>query len=86
MLEKIKEALRIKHSESDNDIRDQILAAKADMYRVGINKVDEKDFLIIQAIKLYVKWQLNFEDDAIRYMLAYEKLRDSLSLCGDYKG
>lgn len=86
MLEKIKEALRIKHSESDNDIKDQIAAAKADMYRIGINKVDEKDVLIIQAIKLYVKWQLNFEDDAIRYMLAYEKLRDSLSLCGDYKG
>lgn len=84
MLEKIKLALRIKHNAVDEDIRDQIEACKLDLKRVGIIKIDEKDFLIIQLVKLYVKWHMNFENEAGRYMQAYQMMRDSLSLSGDY--
>lgn len=84
MLGKIKESLRIKHSATDNDLNDMILACKLDLKRVGIVKLDDADALIIQAVKIYVKWQLNFEGEADRFRVAYERMRDSLSLSGDY--
>lgn len=84
MLQKIKESLRIKHNALDNDLSDLVGACKRDLRRVGVVQVSEDDFLILQAAKLYTKWQLNFEGDSDRYRMAYESLRDSLSLCGDY--
>lgn len=84
MVEKIKDSLRIKHSALDAEITDLVAACKADLKRVGVAKIQDDDTLIIQAAKLYVRWQMNFESEADRYRMAYEKLRDSLSLCGEY--
>ena len=47
-------------------------------------KIEDTDPLILQAAKLYVKWHLNFEDEADRYRNAYEMLRNSLAMSGDY--
>ena len=47
-------------------------------------KGKEDDALIIKACELYVKWQEDFDGKSENYQKAYEKLRDSLSLCGDY--
>lgn len=84
MLEKVKKDLRWSHSKLDEDIQDNIDACKLDLKRVGILKLDESDALISKAIKLYCRWQYNFENQADRYKNAYESLRDALSLCGDY--
>ena len=84
MLEKIKHSLRIGHSGADEDIQEHINACKLDLQRVGVKKLEDTDALIIQAMKLYVKWHLNFEDEADRYQNAYEMLRNSLAMCGDY--
>lgn len=84
MLEKIKKSLRIMHDGLDSDIQEHIDACKLDLQRVGIKKIKDDDFLIIQAVKLYVKWHLNYENESDRYMRAYEMLRNSLAMCGDY--
>ena len=84
MLEKIKHSLRIGHNGIDEDIKEHIDACKLDLQRVGVKKIEDTDALIIQAMKLYVKWHLNFEDEADRYQNAYEMLRNSLAMCGDY--
>ena len=84
MLEKIKNSLRIKHNAIDEDIKEQIEACKLDLNRVGIKKINEDDALIIQVVKLYVKWHLNYEGEADRYMKAYELMRNGMSLDGDY--
>lgn len=84
MLSKIKLALRISHTALDSDITEMIEACKLDLKRIGLINIVDTDFLIIQAVKLYVKWQLNFEGEAERYMNAYTALAQSLSLSGDY--
>ena len=81
LLEKIKNSLRIKHNAIDEDIQEQIEACKLDLNRVGIKKINA---LIIQITKLYVKWHLNYEGEADRYMKAYELMRNGMSLDGDY--
>ena len=52
MLEKIKLALRIKSNVTDSDIQDLIEACKLDLKNSGVKKIDDNDYLIIQACKL----------------------------------
>ncbi len=93
MIAKVKTALRITHNMLDTDIEDCINACFADMHRVGVRvyssdgTIDSKvesDPLIVQAVKLYARWICNYENQADRYRIAYERLRDSLSLDGDH--
>ncbi len=84
MKDKIKQSLRINHSKLDDEIDDFISACKADLRRIGVKKIDEKDPLILQAIKLFVKAQVDFEGQGERFTKAYEMLAQSLSLSGDY--
>lgn len=84
MLEHIKNALRITHDRLDDTIQNNIDACLLDMGRVGIKQNMETDPLIIKACELYIKWQEDFDGKTENYQKAYEKLRDSLSLCGDY--
>lgn len=83
MLEVIKTALRIKHNELNEDIQRNVDACYFDLKRVGVNEVLQ-DPLIVKSVELYCKWQYNYENNAERYRIAYENLRDALSLSGDY--
>lgn len=86
MIEKIKKNLRITHSKLDDEIEDCISACLRDLERVGLKDVDNKknDHLILQCVKLYSRWQFNFENQAERYRQSYESLRNALSLNKDY--
>lgn len=79
MLENVKDNLRIRHSALDLEITGTIDAAKADLERVGV-VCSPQDPLIEQAIKLYCRWAYNFENQADRYLSAYENLRNVMSL------
>ncbi len=91
LLKAIKDSMRIKHKALDNDIADDIETAIADMVRVGINpysnakkRTVKTDRLIGKAIELYCKGQADFMGKGPQYEASYEKLRDAMSLCGDY--
>lgn len=85
MLEKIKLALRIKSNKTDEDILDLIEACKLDLTTAGVKNIKEEDALIIQAVKLYCKanYGLN-NNESEKYSKAYDSLKISLALCGDY--
>ena len=85
MLEKVKLALRIKSNKTDGDILDLIEACKLDLTTAGVKKINENDALIIQAVKLYCKANYGLDNkDSEKYLKAYQSLKDSLALCGDY--
>lgn len=81
MLDIIKRSLRITGDTLDAEIQEQIAAAKAELARVGIVYKDTP--LHTQAVKLYIKWQYNFEGEADRYHRAFELLEQALILSGD---
>ncbi|MFM1542294.1 hypothetical protein ABGF49_07745 [Helcococcus ovis] len=84
MLEKAKTDLRISHNKLDADIQDNIASCELDLKRLGVNpNLDNQ--LVQKAIKLYLRWQYNFENQAERYMKAYYDLASSMSLSKDYK-
>lgn len=91
LVKDIRSSMRIKHSALDDDIRNNIESAAADMAMVGVqpysdteNKTLKEDPLIRKAVELYCKAQADYMEKGDRFEASYEKLRDSLSLCGDY--
>ncbi len=91
LIKSIKDSMRIKHSALDEDIKSNILAAAADMNRVGVqpysgtrNRRVRDDPLVRKAIELFCKAQADYMGKGIQFEASYEKLRDALSLCGDY--
>lgn len=92
MLDKVKLALRLSGTAFDSEVSDIIDAAIADLRLVGIH-IPEKtespgstlgDPLLDRAVVLYAKAEFGFNDDAERYRRAYDYLKCSLSLAGDY--
>lgn len=87
MLGDIKLLLRISNNVFDEELVDLIAACKRDMERVGINKdkIIDDDALIKRAVSLYCKANFGFNNvDGEKYSQAYEALRDSISMFGDY--
>lgn len=85
MLEKIKTALRISHNKLDNEIQDVIDAAMTSLDVHGINASGhDSDPLILNAVKLYAKWQMNYMDKADQFERAWKAAVIMLSLSGEF--
>lgn len=95
MLNKVKNALRVKTSAFDEEIEGLIDACKADLRLVGVNVPEDKapaegekpaagDPLIERAVLLYAKANFGFNADSEKYQKAYDLLKCALSLAGDY--
>ena len=85
LLEKVKTALRIKHSALDDDILDTIQSCLLDLRMHGIVHADETDPLIQNAVKLYCKTQYT-GDPALSdvYEERYRELRGCLKVAEGY--
>lgn len=94
MLDKVKNALRVKTEAFDDEIQDLIDACKADLRLVDVNVPEDTpaegkeatagDPLITRAIVLYAKANFGYSEDSEKYRAAYDYLKCSLSLAGDY--
>ena len=84
MLEAIKLSLRITGGEFDTEIEDIIAGGKMDMKIAGIARIEDGDPLILRALTLYAKGHWGFANMGEKYLEAYEALKVSLCLAGDY--
>lgn len=84
LIDDVKMALRIKNNAFDSDITDLIDACKLDLGMAGVEKVVETDAITKQAIKLYCKGSFGYDENSEKFMKAYESLKISMALCGDY--
>ena len=84
VVEKIKERIRVKSKSSDEEVKDLIAACKKDLEMKGVYG-DEADPIYYQAIVLYCKAHYGYDEDSERFEKAYNSLRDSMYLSGNYK-
>ena len=85
MLEKIKLALRITHNKLDDEIQDLINSCLRDLSISGVKNLDENDPLIQQAVKIYIKSEMEQDvNKCNRLTQAYKNLKISLCLCDEY--
>ena len=88
MLDKVKQALRISHNFLNNDIRDTIEAARAEMIRSGVSvkaASNDGDQLIARAIKTFCLGE--YEKDpklAEGYQKSWEYQLDNLRKSSSY--
>ena len=82
--------LRVRSSvdKLDGEIKDLILAARADLVRVGVlpaRAADETDPLVKQAISTYVKAEFGLDnDDADKYRASFRNQKIALSMASEY--
>ncbi len=81
----LKKSVRTKATDANSEIKDLAQAAVQDMRLRGVAYKGETDPLTRQAIKLYCKGNYGYDEDAEKFQKAYEALRDSMALSGDYK-
>lgn len=100
LLSQVKTAMRISHDLLDVTFESDIQTAALELYRSGVQPyvTDEEgkivvidgqrqildDELIHKAIELYVKAQNDYNGKSEQLQQAFQKLSDSLALCGDY--
>ena len=85
ILQKVKTAIRIKHTALDNDILDNIQACLLDLKVHGIVHKDHTDALIQNAVKLYCKAEYTDDpekSDAFRER--YVEMRNCLKAAEGY--
>lgn len=82
--------LRVRSSvdKLDLEIKDLILAARADLVRGGVlpaRAADETDPLVKQAISTYVKAEFGLDnDDADKYRASFRNQKIALSMASEY--
>lgn len=88
ILKKVKDALRITHNMSDENLRDTIDACLLDLeVTAGIVDPDPEDGLILNAVKLYCHINEEENENAVRvYMKRYDALKSSLQMAAGYGG
>ena len=86
LIDDVKLALRITANDMDDDLKGLINAAKADMRISGVKIVLDTDPLVIQAVKLYCKGHFGDSDSSEKFLKAYEALKISMSLAGEFRG
>lgn len=85
MLEKVKNALRIRTTLVDEEINDLIEACKADLSISGVKVIDLQDILIQRSIIVYCKANFGLDNkDSEKYQKSYDLLKGHLALCSDY--
>lgn len=86
IVQEIKTALGWSHNKLDDDLETTVQAAKQRLRMVGVREIEEDDALTREALKLYAKGKYNYQGDGPRYMDAFGRLADAMSLSGDYNG
>lgn len=83
--EQVKAALRLKTMAFDeSEIEPIVSACVKDLRMAGVVRIDETDPLVARAAVLYAKANFGFIDDSEKFDRAYEALKASMSLSGEY--
>ena len=84
-IEKLRKRLRISSTTFDEEISDLVNACKKDLEQSGIYG-DLSDPLYLQAVVLYEKSYFGDNEEMEKIEKAYQALKTSMALSGDYNG
>lgn len=83
--EQVKVALRLRSSAFDEtEIEPIVSACKVDLRLAGVVNTADSDVLVARAVVLYAKANFGFSEDSEKYARAYELLKASMALSGEY--
>lgn len=84
--QEMRDMLRIKHMQLDAELMELKESCLMDLSMCGVKRIPERDKLAKTALRLYLRWQENYNGEAERYAKAYEGVKIAMSLAEEYKG
>lgn len=84
MFNEVKQALRRTGTTFDTEIQTCIDYVEKDLADLGVTAYDEDNPRIINLTKLYAKSVFNFDNKGEWYRKEYERLRNQITMQGDY--
>ena len=82
--EQMRSMVRIGHNKLDNELDILKKACQTDLSMSGVNTIPTDDMLSLAALRLYLRWQMNYNGEADRYMQAYHSTKIAMSLASEY--
>ena len=84
--QEMRQMLRITNQKLDAELEDLKAAFLIDLNLCGVNQIPTDDKLVKSALRLYLRWQENYNGEADRYAKAYNSLKIAISLADEYRG
>jgi len=78
--------VRISHDKLDEELEMLKEAYLTDLSMGGVNTIPTGDMLSLASLRLYLRWQMNYNGEADRYGKSYEATKIAMSLASEYKG
>ena len=83
--EKLRDMIRISSNALDSELLDLKSAFLLDLSRVGVEQIPTDTGLVLACLRLYLRWQENYNGEAERYRDSYRNLRNGLAQAGEYE-
>ena len=83
--EEMRLMLRINHSSIDPELESLKASFLMDLDLCGVGRIPPDDPLAKSALRMYLRWQENYNGEAERYKEAYTGLKIAMSLAEEYK-
>ena len=84
--EEMRSMVRISHTKLDEELEMLKEAYLTDLGMVGVNIIPTGDMLSLAALRLYLRWQMNYNGEADRYGQSYLATKIAMSLASEYTG
>lgn len=84
--EEMRKMLRISHNRIDEDLNALKAAYLSELSLSGVERIPEDNSLARNGLRLYLRWQENYNGEAERYREAYIGVKIAMSLAEEYKG
>ena len=84
--EELRTMLRIRHDRLDEELQQLKAAYLSDIAMCGVRRIPEDPALAKACLRLYLRWQENYNGEADRYKTAYEGTNIAMSLAEEYRG
>lgn len=82
--EQMRSMVRISHTKLDDELGMLKEAYLTDLSMGGVNTIPDGDMLSLATLRLYLRWQMNYNGEADRYMQAYQSAKIAMSLASEY--
>ena len=83
-IEQMRSMVRISHTKLDDELVELKEACLTDLNMSGVNAIPTDDMLSLATLRLYLRWQENYNGEADRYMQAYQSAKIAMSLASEY--
>ena len=85
LLNTVKADLHIGSNSKNEQISEAIETAEMRMRMMGVGVINENDPTTVRCVKLYCRFDFNFQGEAERYFSAFEYMANAMALSGDYR-